>query len=100
MNALAQSQCAGKNFTANLAERKRSLFVNSIDEPRNAVRKMLTNHLHTVWILPEGDADFSTRWALNKVGFSRCIPVEEQRSRADKRGEVDQATPLQIKPDP
>ncbi|WLE96450.1 MAG: hypothetical protein QTN59_17420 [Candidatus Electrothrix communis] len=55
-----------------------------------AVRKVLTDHpfridamvvlpdyLHAVWILPEGDADFSTRWALIKAGFSRCIPTDE-----------------------
>ncbi len=27
---------------------------------------VLPDHLHAVWTLPEGDADFSTRWRLIK----------------------------------
>ncbi len=82
-------------FTVNLAERKRTLLVDHIDDLRNAVRKVLTDHpfridgwvvlpdhLHAVWTLPEGDADFSTRWALIKAGFSRCIPAAERRSKS------------------
>ncbi|MDU9050015.1 MAG: hypothetical protein Q3M30_14295 [Candidatus Electrothrix sp. Rat3] len=76
-------------FTVNLAEQKRTLLVDHIDDLRNAVRKVLTDHpfridamvvlpdhLHAVWTLPEGDAP-STRWALIKAGFSRCIPTDE-----------------------
>src|SRR5215203_995977 len=32
---------------------------------------LLPDHLHCVWTLPEGDADFSTRWAFIKANFSR-----------------------------
>jgi putative transposase len=37
--------------------------------------------------LPEGDADFSTRWSLIKAGFSRGLPAAEplSASRARKR---------------
>ncbi|MCI5147045.1 MAG: transposase, partial [Candidatus Electrothrix sp. AR3] len=82
-------------FTVNLAERKRTLLVDHIDDLRNAVCKVLTDHqfridamvvlpdhLHAVWTLPEGDADYPMRWALIKAGFSRCIPADERRSKS------------------
>jgi len=34
---------------------------------------LLPEHLHCVWKLPEGDADFSTRWASIKGTFSRAF---------------------------
>ncbi len=82
-------------FTVNLAERSRTLLVNHIDDLRNAVQKMLTSHpfridamvvlpdhLHAIWTLPEGDADYPMRWSLVKAGFSRCIPADERRSKS------------------
>src|SRR6185437_16472082 len=47
---------------------------------------LLPDHLHTVWTLPEGDADFSTRWRLIKSAFSRSIAASERvsASRAAK----------------
>ena len=32
---------------------------------------LLPDHLHTVWTLPEGDCDFSGRWAAIKSMFSK-----------------------------
>ena len=32
---------------------------------------VLPDHLHCIWILPEGDSDFSTRWRLIKSDFTR-----------------------------
>jgi putative transposase len=32
---------------------------------------VLPDHLHCVWTLPPGDADFSTRWRLVKTWFSK-----------------------------
>ena len=32
---------------------------------------LLPDHLHTIWTLPRGDADFSTRWAAVKGLFTR-----------------------------
>jgi putative transposase len=32
---------------------------------------LLPDHLHTVWVLPEGDADYSTRWRRIKTRFTR-----------------------------
>ncbi len=31
---------------------------------------LLPEHLHCIWRLPEGDADFSTRWSLVKKDFT------------------------------
>jgi putative transposase len=80
-------------FTVNLAERRRRLLVQHIDELRSAFREtrqrhpftidavvVLPDHLHTVWTLPEGDADFATRWRLIKTAFSRSLPTGERIS--------------------
>jgi putative transposase len=59
-------------FTVNLAERWLRLLTQHIDVLRFARRAsgirftidavvVLPDHLHTVWKLPEGDADFATR---------------------------------------
>jgi REP-associated tyrosine transposase len=36
---------------------------------------LLPDHLHCIWTLPQGDADFSTRWRLIKSYFSRQVRV-------------------------
>jgi putative transposase len=37
---------------------------------------LLPDHLHTIWTLPEGDADFSNRWRLIKRHVTRtCGPA-------------------------
>jgi hypothetical protein len=38
---------------------------------------VLPDHLHAVWTLPEGDADFAARWRLIKSAFSRSLPTGE-----------------------
>ncbi len=73
-------------FTVNLAERRLALLTQHIDVLRSAFREtrrhhpftidaavVLPNHLHTVWTLPEADADFATRWRLIKSAFSRSL---------------------------
>ena len=32
---------------------------------------LLPDHLHAIWTLPEGDADFATRWRLIKTAVTR-----------------------------
>jgi putative transposase len=32
---------------------------------------VLPDHLHTVWMLPDGDADYSARWQMIKARFTR-----------------------------
>jgi putative transposase len=80
-------------FTANLAERRLRLLTDHIDELRTAFREtrrhhpftidamvVLPNHLHAIWTMPEGDADFARRWRLIKSAFSRRLPTGEQIS--------------------
>jgi putative transposase len=80
-------------FTVNLADRRLSLLTANIDALRTAFREthkhhpftinavvVLPDHLHAVWTLPEGDADFATRWRLIKASFSRNIPPGERIS--------------------
>jgi REP-associated tyrosine transposase len=86
-------------FTVNLADRRLSLLTTHIDVLRTAFREtqsrhpftidaivVLPDHLHAVWTLPEGDADFATRWRLIKSNFSRNILPDERisASRAAK----------------
>ena len=35
---------------------------------------LLPDHLHAIWTLSEGDADYSTRWRQIKEAFTRLIP--------------------------
>ncbi|MDB5630744.1 MAG: hypothetical protein JWQ51_3084 [Tardiphaga sp.] len=69
-----------------LADRSSHLLVEQIDKLRrsyaavsqtNAFETLaicvLPDHLHAIWALPEGDADFSSRWNRIKSGFSRRL---------------------------
>lgn len=69
-------------FTLTLADRAASSLVDEIGALRHAYAQtrqerpfrcdafvVLPNHLHAIWTLPEGDADFSTRWRLIKSRF-------------------------------
>ncbi len=38
---------------------------------------ILPDHLHAIWTLPEGDADFATRWRLIKGAFSHNLSQGE-----------------------
>jgi putative transposase len=47
---------------------------------------VLPDHLHCVWTLPDGDADFSTRWGAIKGRFSRGLRAGQMRlSHAARR---------------
>jgi putative transposase len=69
-------------FTAALAQRGSPLLVAEVERLRQAVRDtraerpffteawvVLPDHLHCIWRLPEGDADYATRWRLIKARF-------------------------------
>ncbi|WP_299549880.1 transposase [uncultured Tateyamaria sp.] len=73
-------------FTARAARRGTDLFLREIDPLRAAMRKtrdrypfsieeivVLGDVIHTLWRLPEGDTDFSTRWRMLKSLFSRSV---------------------------
>jgi len=80
-------------FTVNLLERRKALLVDHIDALRAAVEKtrerypftidavvVLPDHMHAVWTLPPGDADFSLRWRLIKSRFAQTLPKQERIS--------------------
>jgi len=50
---------------------------------------VLPDHLHCIWTLPPGDADFATRWRLIKTWFTKhCDPairIETNPARTAKR---------------
>jgi REP element-mobilizing transposase RayT len=88
-------------FTVNLLERRNTLLVDRIDALRDAMGRthehhafvidaivVLPDHIHAVWTLPPGDADFSLRWRLIKSRFAQALPKRERLSDVRKaRGE-------------
>jgi len=73
-------------FTVNIAHRGQDVLVRHIEVLRHAVRMtraerpfeivamvVMPDHLHCVWTLPDGDADFSTRWGAVKARFSMGV---------------------------
>ncbi len=69
-------------FTVNLLNRRSDLLVRHIDLLRETVRAtcsrhpfhidawvVLPDHMHCVWTLPDGDADFALRWKIIKFAF-------------------------------
>ena len=88
-------------FTVTLLERRRNLLTENIDHLREvfkAARRrrpftieaivILPDHLHCIWTLPCGDADFSTRWHDIKARFAAQIPRGERLSaRRLQKGE-------------
>ena len=80
-------------FTVNLFDRRSELLVQHIDTLREVVRGVrrrrpfhidawvvMPDHMHCLWTLPEGDADFPGRWQAIKTGFSKSLPGGEVRS--------------------
>jgi putative transposase len=90
-------------FTVTLAERRLRLLTEHVDELRAAFRETRRRHpftieamvvlpdfLHAIWTLPEGDANFATRWRLIKSAFSRSLatgePISDSRAARSERG--------------
>ena len=90
-------------FTVNLADRQADTLVRHVDALRKCMHTMkaahpfalvamvvLPEHLHAIWRLPAGDADYPTRWALLKAGFSRHVcsgePISPSRAAKRERG--------------
>jgi putative transposase len=56
---------------------------------------VLPDHLHTIWTLPEGDADFAGRWQLIESTFSRGLAAASQsRQAVPEAGARHLATPV------
>ncbi len=91
-------------FTVNLLERyQNQLLIQKIDLLRDVVRHVrvqhpfhidawmvLPDHMHCIWTLPQGDADYAKRIRLIKTLFSKEIPKTERypnmRLRKGERG--------------
>jgi putative transposase len=82
-------------FTVSLADRESHMLVREIQRLRTAYAAVqsrypfetraicvLPDHLHTVWQLPEGDADFPLRWQQIKSGFSEGLPASANTSES------------------
>ncbi|MBW7963953.1 REP-associated tyrosine transposase [Bradyrhizobium sp. BR 10261] len=80
-------------FTVNLLDRRQALLTDQIEALRGAVAAtrqthpfdidafvVLPDHLHAIWKLPPGDADFSVRWRLIKTRFAKALPANERLS--------------------
>lgn len=99
-------------FTVALADRRSRVLVEHADALRSAfvatacehpvrvdAMVVLPDHLHAVWRLPEGDADFPVRWRKLKARFTRAVggrvgdsptanpwPRSESKIRKGERG--------------
>ena len=82
-------------FTVNLAEPGSTVLTDHIDLLREAYRVtasehpirceamvILPDHIHAVWTLPQGDADFSRRWQKIKARFTHASGLSGPRSRS------------------
>lgn len=80
-------------FTVTLRDRRASLLIDHADALVAAIRRVrelhpwqtdalviLPDHLHAVWTLPEGDADYSARWRMIKALFTKAL---RERTHAD-----------------
>jgi putative transposase len=87
-------------FTVTLRDRRSSHLTNHISNLRNAFRVarrerpfaidaivILPEHLHAIWTLPDGDADFSGRWRRIKGHFSRNVAATEPSLKRKADGE-------------
>ncbi|MGH8514840.1 MAG: REP-associated tyrosine transposase [Gammaproteobacteria bacterium] len=102
-------------FTVTLRDRRSRMLTDHVDALREVVKcvrrrwpfridavVVLPDHLHTIWTLPEGDADFSKRWrAMHprramqaqsmglafKARFTRRLVMRGIALAHDRRGE-------------
>jgi REP element-mobilizing transposase RayT len=106
-------------FPVNMLERRQALLVDRIACLREAVATtrrshpfaidvflVLPDHLHTVWILPPGDSDFSTRWRLIVSRFAKALPKQQRLSAVRRRatnaasgsgGSGNEFTPIELR---
>ncbi len=85
-------------FTVNLQNRHQTLLFDEIDLLKTCIRTVmqqrpftinawvvLPEHMHCIWTLPEGDADYAGRWRAIKKAFSRALPPTEFRTAGQIR---------------
>ena len=87
-------------FTATLRDRRSTLLADGADLLRETMRDVaarwpfrteaavvLPDHLHTVWTLPPGDADYAGRWRAIKAAFTRRMLTAGATVECNARGE-------------
>jgi putative transposase len=87
-------------FTVAIADRGARLLVDHVDLLRQAVEHtrlarpfyvdamvVLPDHLHAVWTLPEGDADYAGRWSGIKAGFTHALSKSGMSLQSRRKGE-------------
>ena len=95
-------QSGARYFFTVVTENREPLLIENIERLRAAFRLCLSrypfeieaivvlpDHLHTVWRLPEGDADFSRRWMVIKRKFSAGLPsrvVSDSKTKKREKG--------------
>jgi len=48
---------------------------------------VLPDHIHCIWKLPEGDANYGLRWSLLKSHFTRTVAMHKIVPRGQRKGE-------------
>ena len=87
-------------FTVNLLDRRQELLTDNIDVMRNAYGNVqhrhpfetlaiciLSEHLHCIWRLPPGDADYAGRWRMIKSQFTKSLPASVNTRDGRRKGE-------------
>ena len=87
-------------FTVTLRDRSSDVLIRHVGLLRDAFRSVrverpftidaiviLPDHLHAIWTLPDGDADYSGRWRIIKSRFTRELRAAGIPLTRDDRGE-------------
>jgi putative transposase len=85
----------GAFFFTVVTDRRRAIFTTAeaVETLREAFRNVrrsrafeidamvvMPDHLHCIWTLPPGDADFATRWRLIKTWFTKhYVPIQQPK---------------------
>lgn len=89
-------------FTVALQDRRTTALVEHIEALRGALRRtlrqqpfvidaivVLPDHIHAVWTLPSGDADYAGRWRLMKSCFTHALAKAGVGLSRNTKGEYD-----------
>ena len=87
-------------FTVTLADRRSQVLTDHVNELRHVFRQVRTRqpfevvaivvmpeHLHAIWTLPEGDADYSGRWKAIKAGLTHQLRLHGMDLASNAKGE-------------
>jgi REP element-mobilizing transposase RayT len=100
MSNIIRSRVPGASifFAVNLANRESDLSMREIETLRTAVKQtraerpfpidawgMIKDHMHCLWTLPDGKAEYSVRWSAIKVRVSKAV---RQSQNTDTLGQT------------